>query len=215
MQRAPVREGNVPPRVLYGGGSRVHFVAPMILFRELSQYTNAHFVPSILKAEVTGYPSGKSNSIRKVKSSCTRTFFRSAKENQDGYPHSYSQAAGCPKEDAGAQAASLMVFPKRYAGAYRCGRYFDFHHAIKVMDMKMPNLEFFDPKRASIAVVEFLVQPKMAEEEAACGRCRPAEGEAQLRRRRRGRGTKRMPARSKHSFKNPVPARSERDFYYF
>ena len=62
----------------------------------------------------------------------------------------------------------------------------DFHHAIKVMDMKMPNLEFLDPKRASIAVVEVPRAAKMAEEEAATaaaaapaeGEAKPAEGEA-------------------------------------
>jgi large subunit ribosomal protein L25 len=55
----------------------------------------------------------------------------------------------------------------------------DFHHAIKVADMKMPNLEFLDPKQASIAVVEVPRAAKLAaEDEAAKAAATPAEGAA-------------------------------------
>src|SRR5205085_7606428 len=43
----------------------------------------------------------------------------------------------------------------------------DFHHAIKVSDMKRPKLEFLDPKAAAIAAVEVPRAAKMAAEDAA------------------------------------------------
>lgn len=51
----------------------------------------------------------------------------------------------------------------------------DFHHAVKVADMKMEGLEFKDPKHASIAVVEVPRAAKLLEETAAAA---PAEGAA-------------------------------------
>src|SRR4029078_366094 len=54
----------------------------------------------------------------------------------------------------------------------------DFHHAIKVGDMKLPNLEFLDPKQASIAVVEVPRPAKLVAEDAAAAAAAPAEGPA-------------------------------------
>jgi large subunit ribosomal protein L25 len=51
----------------------------------------------------------------------------------------------------------------------------DFHHAIKVSDIKYQGLEFMDPKQASVAVVEVPRAAKLAAEEAAAA---PAEGAA-------------------------------------
>jgi large subunit ribosomal protein L25 len=51
----------------------------------------------------------------------------------------------------------------------------DFHHAIKVGDIKAEGLDFLDPKQASVAVVEVPRAAKMAAEEAAAA---PAEGAA-------------------------------------
>ena len=51
----------------------------------------------------------------------------------------------------------------------------DFHHAVKVADMKMENLEFMDPKMAAIASVEVPRAAKLAEETTAAA---PAEGTA-------------------------------------
>jgi large subunit ribosomal protein L25 len=49
----------------------------------------------------------------------------------------------------------------------------DFHHAVKVGDIKMPGLTFIDAPKASIAVVEVPRAAKLAEETA-----KPAEGAA-------------------------------------
>src|SRR5690606_9017493 len=51
----------------------------------------------------------------------------------------------------------------------------DFHHAVKVGDMNISNLEFLDPKQASIAVVEVPRAAKLLEE-AAAQAAAPAEG---------------------------------------
>jgi large subunit ribosomal protein L25 len=50
----------------------------------------------------------------------------------------------------------------------------DFHHAIKVADMKMKGLEFLDPQAAAIAAVEVPRAAKMAAEDAAAAT--PAAG---------------------------------------
>ncbi len=54
----------------------------------------------------------------------------------------------------------------------------DFHHAIKVGDMKLPGLEFLDPKQATIAAVEVPRAAKLAAEDAAAAAAAPAEGAA-------------------------------------
>jgi large subunit ribosomal protein L25 len=58
----------------------------------------------------------------------------------------------------------------------------DFHHAIKVVDMKMPGLEFVDPKQSAIAAVEVPRAAKLAAEDAAkaaeTAAAAPAEGAA-------------------------------------
>jgi len=54
----------------------------------------------------------------------------------------------------------------------------DFHHAIKVGDMKIEGLEFLDPKQATIAAVEVPRAAKLAAEDAAAAAAAPAEGAA-------------------------------------
>jgi len=55
----------------------------------------------------------------------------------------------------------------------------DFHHAVKVSDMKMAGLEFLDPKQSAIAAVEVPRAAKLAAEDAAAAAAAtPAEGAA-------------------------------------
>jgi len=58
----------------------------------------------------------------------------------------------------------------------------DFHHAIKVADMKLAGLEFVDPKQSAIAAVEVPRSAKLAAEDAAkaaeTAAAAPAEGAA-------------------------------------
>ncbi len=186
-------EGNVPC-VLYGGGEQVHFVAPMILFRELVYTNDAHFVHLNIEGEehrailqeVQFHPVSeiilhsdflKISDERKIK--------------MDIPVRLVGQAAGVSKGGTLVRKkASLKVYgyPKDMPDHIDVDvSELDFHHALKVMDMKMPNLEFLDPKRASIAVVEVPRAAKLAEDDAAAaaaaatpaeGTAAPAEGEA-------------------------------------
>jgi len=179
-------EGNVPC-VLYGGGEQVHFVAPMILFRELVYTNDAHFVHLNIEGEehrailqeVQFHPVSeiilhsdflKISDERKIK--------------MDIPVRLVGQAAGVSKGGTLVRKkASLKVYgyPKDMPDHIDVDvSELDFHHALKVMDMKMPNLEFLDPKRASIAVVEVPRAAKLAEDDAAAAAAAatPAEGTA-------------------------------------
>ncbi|GAB1445509.1 MAG: 50S ribosomal protein L25/general stress protein Ctc [Cyclobacteriaceae bacterium] len=173
-------EGNVPA-VLYGGENQVHFVAPMILFRDLVYTNEAHFVHLNIEGEehqavlqeVQFHPVSEIilhadflqiNEGRKIK--------------MDIPIRIQGQAAGVSK---GGTLVRKKASLKVYGYAKDMPDHIDvdvstldFHHAIKVMDMKMPNLEFLDPKRASIAVVEVPRAAKMADEAAAAVAAAPA-----------------------------------------
>ncbi|HOO09154.1 MAG TPA: 50S ribosomal protein L25/general stress protein Ctc [Cyclobacteriaceae bacterium] len=185
-------EGNVPC-VLYGGGEQVHFVAPMILFRELVYTNDAHFVHLNIEGEVHKAILQEVQ-FHPVSEIILHADFLQISEDRkikmDIPIRTQGQAAGVSKGGTLVRKkASLKVygFPKDMPEHIDVDvTELDFHHAIKVMDMKMPNLEFLDPKRASIAVVEVPRAAKMAEEEAATaaaaapaeGEAKPAEGEA-------------------------------------
>lgn len=171
-------EGNVPC-VLYGGDKQVHFYAPVILFRDLVYTNEAHFVHlniegeecQAIMQEVQFHP--VSEIILHV------DFLRISDERKikmDIPTRLVGQAKGVEKGGLLVRKrASLKVyaFPKDMPDHIDidCTE-LDFHHAIKVGDMKMANLEFLDPKAAAIAAVEVPRAAKMAEETAAA----PAEG---------------------------------------
>lgn len=182
-------EGNVPC-VLYGGGEQVHFVAPMILFRELVYTNDAHFVhlniegqeAQAILQEVQFHPVSeillhadflKISEDRKIK--------------MDVPIRLLGQAAGVSKGGTLVRKKATLkiyAFPKDMPEHIDVDvTELDFHHAIKVMDMKVPNLEFMDPKRSPIAVVEVPRAAKLAEEDAAAAAAAavtaaPAEGAA-------------------------------------
>ena len=181
-------EGNVPC-VLYGGEGQVHFYSPVILFRDLVYTNEAHFVhlniegaecKAILQ-EVQFHPVSeiilhvdflKISEDRKIK--------------MDIPARLVGQAPGVSKGGALVRKrASLKVygFPKDMPDHIDvdCSA-LDFHHAVKVGDMKLANLEFLDPHQASIAVVEVPRSAKLAAEDAAAAAtaatAAPAEGAA-------------------------------------
>jgi len=166
-------EGNVPC-VLYGGGEQVHFVAPMILFRDLVYTNDAHFVhlniegdefQAILQ-EVQFHP------VSEIL--LHADFLRISEDRKikmDIPIRLVGQAAGVSK---GGTLVRKKAALKVFGFAKDMPEHIDvdvteldFHHAIKVMDMKMPNLEFMDPQRSPIAVVEVPRAAKLAAEEAA------------------------------------------------
>ncbi len=166
-------EGNVPC-VLYGGNDQVHFSAPMILFRDLVYTNEAHFVHLNIEGEeveailqeVQFHPVSeillhadflRISGDRKIKMQIPVKLV--------------GQAPGVAKGGALVRkraALKVYAFPKHMPDHIDVDvSELDFHHAIKVSDMKIENLEFLDPKAAAIAAVEVPRAAKMAAEEAA------------------------------------------------
>ena len=174
-------EGNVPC-VLYGGDNQVHFYAPMILFREVVYTNEAHFVhlniegeeSQAILQEVQFHPVSevilhadflRISEDRKIKMNIPARLV--------------GQAPGVSKGGTLVQkrsALKVLGFPKDMPDHIDVDvSALDFHHAIKVSDIKFQGLEFADPKQASVAVVEVPRAAKLAAEEAAAA---PAEGAA-------------------------------------
>ena len=180
-----LRDEGLVPSVLYGGKDQVHFYSPMILFRDVVYTNEAHFVhlniegfecKAILQ-EVQFHPVSEIilhadflmiSEDRKVKMNIPTRIVGQA-------PGVAKGGALVPKR------SSLKVygFPKDMPDHIDVDvSELDFHHAIKVGDMKFPGLEFLDPKQSSIAVVEVPRSAKMAAEDAAAAAATPAEGAA-------------------------------------
>jgi large subunit ribosomal protein L25 len=177
-----LRDEGLVPCVLYGGNEQVHFHSPMILFRDLVYTNEAHFVhvniegveSKAILQEVQFHPVSeiilhadflKISDDRKVKMSIPTRLVGQAPGVSKGGTLVRKRAAlkvyGFPKDmpdHIDVDVASL-----------------DFHHAIKVGDMKMEGIEFLDPKQATIAAVEIPRAAKLAAEDAAAA---PAEGAA-------------------------------------
>ncbi|MCA6374635.1 MAG: 50S ribosomal protein L25/general stress protein Ctc [Cytophagales bacterium] len=174
-------EGNVPC-VLYGGNDQIHFYSPVILFRDLVYTNEAHFVHlniegeecQAIMQEIQFHP--VSEIILHV------DFLRitdARKIKMDIPVRLVGQAPGVAKGGALVRKrASLKIygFAKDMPDHIDvdCSS-LDFHHAVKVGDMKMANLEFLDPKMAAIASVEVPRAAKLAEEAPAAT---PAAGAA-------------------------------------
>jgi large subunit ribosomal protein L25 len=169
-----VRDDGMVPCVLYGGSEQVHFIAPMILFREVIFTNEAHFVhlniegdecQAILQ-EVQFHPVSeillhadflRISGDRKIKMQIPVRLV--------------GQAAGVSKGGTLVRkraALKIYAFPNDMPDHIDVDvSELDFHHAIKVSDMKRDKLEFLDPKAAAIAAVEVPRAAKMAAEDAA------------------------------------------------
>jgi large subunit ribosomal protein L25 len=165
-----LRDEGLVPCVLYGGNEQIHFYSPMILFRELV-YTNE--AQAILQ-EVQFHPVSevilhadflRISEDRKIKMSIPVRLVGQAKGVAKGGTLVRKRAA-----------LKVYGFPKDMPDHIDVEvSDLDFHHAIKIGDMKMEGLEFLDPKQATIAAVEVPRAAKMAADEAAAA---PAEGAA-------------------------------------
>ncbi len=182
-------EGNVPC-VLYGGNEQIHFHAPVILFRDLIYTNEAHFVHlniegeecQAIMQEVQFHP--VSEIILHV------DFLRISEDRKikmDIPTRLVGQAPGVAKGGALVRkraSVKVFAFAKDMPDHIDvdCSE-LDFHHSVKVGDLKFASLEFLDPKQASIAVVEVPRAAKLAEETAAAatpaaGAAAPAAGAA-------------------------------------
>jgi len=172
-------EGYVPC-VLYGGNEQIHFYSPVILFRDLVYTNEAHFVHlniegvecQAIMQDVQFHP--VSEIIYHV------DFLRIAEDRKIKMSipaRLVGQSPGVAKGGTLVRkrdALKVYAFPKDMPDHIDVDvSELDFHHAIKVGDIKIANLEFIDPKQASVAVVEVPRAAKLAAEEAAAA---PAEG---------------------------------------
>ena len=184
-----LREDGNLPCVLYGGGQQVHFYSPMILFRELVYTNEAHFVHlniegeeyQAIMQEVQFHP--VSEMLLHV------DFLRISPDRKIKMlipARLVGQAPGVGKGGALIQkrtALKVYGFPKDMPDHIDVDvSELDFHHAIKVSDMKIPGLEFLDPQQSAVAAVEVPRAAKLAAEEAAAKAAQattsPAEGAA-------------------------------------
>jgi large subunit ribosomal protein L25 len=169
-----IRENGDVPCVLYGGDKQIHFRSPMILFRDLVYTNQAHFVHLNIEGEeckailqeVQFHPVSeillhadflRISDDRKIKMDIPVTLV--------GVAPGVSKGGSLVRKRA-----SLKVygFPKDMPDHIDVDvSGLDFHHAVKVGDMKLPGLEFLDPKAAAIAAVEVNRAAKLAAEEAA------------------------------------------------
>ena len=169
-----LRDEGLVPCVLYGGNEQIHFYSPMILFRDLVYTNEAHFVhlniegleAQAILQEVQFHPVSeiilhadflRISEDRKIKMNIPARLV--------------GQAPGVTKGGTLVQKRSALkvyAFPKDMPDHIDVDvTALDFHHAIKVGDIKTDGLEFMDPKQASVAVVEVPRAAKMAAEEAA------------------------------------------------
>ncbi|HEY9048400.1 MAG TPA: 50S ribosomal protein L25/general stress protein Ctc [Ohtaekwangia sp.] len=180
-----LRDEGLVPCVLYGGNEQIHFCSPMILFRDLVYTNEAHFVhvniegkecQAILQ-EVQFHPVSevilhadflRISEDRKIKMSIPTRLVGTAPGVSKGGTLVRKRAA-----------LKVYGFPKDMPDHIDVNvSELDFHHAIKVGDMRIEGLEFLDPKQATIAAVEVPRAAKMAADEAAAAAAAPAEGAA-------------------------------------
>ncbi|MBS1557141.1 MAG: 50S ribosomal protein L25/general stress protein Ctc [Bacteroidetes bacterium] len=178
-----VREEGQVPCVLYGGDSQVHFYAPVILFRDLVYTNEAHFVHLNIEGEEC-QAIMQEIQFHPVSEIILHIDFLRISEDRKIKMQIPVRLVGKPK---GVEKGGLLV---RKRAALKVSALpkdmpdhididcsdLDFHHAIKVVDMNVPNLEFLDPKQAAIASVEVPRAAKLVEETAAAAT--PAEGAA-------------------------------------
>jgi large subunit ribosomal protein L25 len=174
-----LRDQGQVPCVLYGGNEQIHFYSPMILFRELVYTNEAHFVhvniegdefQAILQ-EVQFHPVSeiilhadflRISEDRKIKMSIPTKLVGQAKGVAKGGTLVRKRAA-----------LKVYGFPKDMPDHIDIDvTELDFHHAIKVGDVKMQRIDFLDPKQATIAAVEVPRAAKMTTDAA------PAEAAA-------------------------------------
>jgi large subunit ribosomal protein L25 len=169
-----IREEGSVPCVLYGGDEQVHFHSPMILFRDIVYTNEAHFVHLNIEGEEC-QAILQEVQFHPVSEILLHADFLKISEDRkikmDIPLRLVGQAPGVSKGGTLVRKkATLKVggFPKDMPDHIDVDvSELDFHHAIKVSDVKMENLEFLDPKQASIAVVEVPRAAKMAAEEEA------------------------------------------------
>jgi len=176
-----LRDEGLVPCVLYGGDNQVHFYAPMILFRDVVYTNEAHFVHLNIEGEES-QAILQEVQFHPVSEVILHADFLRISEDRKIKMNIPARLVGlAPGVNKGGalvqKRSSLKVygFPKDMPDHIDVDvSTLDFHHAIKVSDIKYAGLEFKDPKQASVAVVEVPRSAKLAAEEAAAAAAAPA-----------------------------------------
>lgn len=176
-----LRDEGLVPCVLYGGNDQIHFYSPMILFRELVYTNEAHFVHVNIEGEECQAILQEVQFHPVSEIILHADFLRIAEDRKIKMnipTRLVGQAPGVAKGGALIRKrATLKVYgyPKDMPDHLDVSvAELDFHHAIKVGDMKVSGLEFLDPKQATIAAVEVPRAAKLAAEDAAAAAAAPA-----------------------------------------
>jgi large subunit ribosomal protein L25 len=169
-----VRDDGYVPCVLYGGDQQVHFIAPAILFREAIFTNEAHFVHLNIEGEECQAILQEVQFHPVSEILLHADFLRISGDRKIKMQIPVRLVGQAPGVAKGGTLVRKRAVLKVYAFPNDMPDHIDvdvseldFHHAIKVSDMKMNKLEFLDPKAAAIAAVEVPRAAKMAAEEAA------------------------------------------------
>src|SRR5215218_10921298 len=156
-----LRDEGLVPCVLYGGNEQIHFYSPMILFRELVYTNEAHFVHINIEGEESQAILQEVQFHPVSEVILHADFLRIAEDRKIKMnipARLVGQAPGVAKGGTLVQKrSSLKVFgfAKDMPDHIDVDvSELDFHHAIKVSDIKAGGLDLMDPKQASVAVVE-------------------------------------------------------------
>ena len=181
-----LRDEGLVPCVLYGGDEQIHFYSPMILFRELVYTNEAHFVHLNIEGEECQAILQEVQFHPVSEIILHADFLRISEERKIKMNIPIRLVGEAPGVTKGGtlvrKRAALKVygFPKDMPDHIDVDvSTLDFHHAVKVADLKMEGLEFMDPKASPVAVVEVPRAAKVLEEAAAAAAtAAPAEGAA-------------------------------------
>jgi len=167
------QEGSVPC-VLYGGGEQIHFYSPVILFRDLVYTNEAHFVHLNIEGDECQAILQEMQFHPVSEIILHADFLRITEERKikmDIPTRLVGQAPGVAKGGTLVRKRAtlkVIALPKDMPDHLDIDvSELDFHHAVKVSDVKIGTLQFADPPQASIAVVEVPRAAKMAAEDAA------------------------------------------------
>jgi large subunit ribosomal protein L25 len=177
-----LRDEGLVPCVLYGGNEQIHFYSPMILFRELVYTNEAHFVHINIEGEQAQAILQEVQFHPVSEIILHADFLRISEDRKLKMNIPIRLVGQAPGVSKGGTLVRKRAALKVYGFAKDMPDHIDvdvsaldFHHAVKVGDVKAKGLEFLDPKQASLAVVEVPRAAKMADEAAAAA---PAEGAA-------------------------------------
>ena len=169
-----LRDEGLVPCVLYGGPEQVHFYSPMILFRDLVYTNEAHFVHINIEGEESRAILQEVQFHPVSEIILHADFLRIGDDRKIKMNIPVKLVGLAPGVSKGGtlvrKRATLKIFgfPKDMPDHIDVDvSELDFHHAVKISDMKLPGLVFMDPQQATIAAVEIPRAAKMAAEEEA------------------------------------------------